>query len=331
MVAGLRILRHVSNESSKIGLVLGGGGITGAAYQFAVLRAIRMATGWDPGTADVIVGTSAGAVVAAMARGDALTLHSLVGDADDRNEMTTSLQERIYPRTRVRGVGRWVRWGVLPHLRQPGLGLALGSPAIYHTGGVSKWLDEELGDLSHSWPTLPTVIVGYDLEARKRVPFGTEAAPDVALRDAVAASAAVPAVYQPVRIDDRWYVDGGVASGTSADLLLANERPLDLIVVVAPMAAPRPRPGARFYEDVFDKFGREALAAELAAIRSQWPDTEIVVLRPAAEVLEIMRPNPLAVDNAVPVFRQTLRSLRHELSRPGTWSTLVRHLPAVTQ
>ncbi|MEO6025656.1 MAG: patatin-like phospholipase family protein, partial [Candidatus Binatia bacterium] len=54
---------------ARIGLVLGAGGATGHAFHIGVLSALEEATGWDPRTADVIVGTSAGAVIAALLRG----------------------------------------------------------------------------------------------------------------------------------------------------------------------------------------------------------------------------------------------------------------------
>src|SRR3972149_9166718 len=91
---------------SRVGLVLGGGGVTGAAFHFATLFSLRMATGWDPGDADVIVGTSSGAVVAALARSHRLSLDSLVGGARGATELAGALSERIYRRSRRTAVGR---------------------------------------------------------------------------------------------------------------------------------------------------------------------------------------------------------------------------------
>ena len=147
------------------------------------------------------------------------------------------------------------------------------------------------------------------------------------LRRAVAASSAVPVVYEPVEIEGRWYVDGGVASGTSADLVLANPEPLDLVIVIAPLAAVDPRRRHRFYEDIFDRMGRNALDTELRAIRDAWPDTDIVVLRPDERVLEVSRPNPMSTAAAIPSFLATLRSMRDDLGDPNTWRILERHLP----
>ncbi len=315
---------------ARIGLVLGGGGITGAAFHFGALLALRMATGWDPDAAEVVVGTSAGAFVTAMVRGGALRLGTMIGDGESRESAEAWLRAHLYRPSshRSQGVLRWLRRGVLPGLRRPDLGLVLGSPGLYRTDGIEEWVAATLGPAAETWPSRPTVVVAYDLVARRRVAFGTEAAPEVPLRRAVAASSAVPFVYEPVRIDDRWYVDGGVASGTHADLVLGSPEPLDLVIVVAPMAALDGRPGVRFHEDIFDRVGRRALRAELERIRRAWPATDVVVLRPDARVLRVARPNPMSIDAAIPSFLATLRSMRDELASPGTWSVLEHHLPA---
>ncbi len=53
---------------ARIGLVLGAGGATGGAFHAGVLAALEAATGWDPRTADIVVGTSAGSMTGAMLR-----------------------------------------------------------------------------------------------------------------------------------------------------------------------------------------------------------------------------------------------------------------------
>jgi NTE family protein len=312
---------------AKVGLVLGGGGITGASYQLGTLLAIEMATGWDPASAAVVVGTSCGAFCAAMLRGGQLSVDTFIDGGHSRDDANRRLKSRVYRRSvRPSGVVRWLRRGVLPGLTRPDLRLVVGSPAVYCTEGIADWVEERIGPIATTWPAEPTVIVGYDLESRERVAFGTDAAPRVTLRDAVAASTAVPMVFEPVKIDGRWYADGGFASGTSADLILGAPEQLDLIIVIAPMAATESRPGARFYEGAFDRAGRLALSQEVDRIRNEWPGTDIVVFRPDDRVLAVTRPNPLSTRAAVPAFLRTLRSLRDELRRPEVWSVLERHL-----
>src|SRR5919107_4165856 len=50
----------------KVGLVLGAGGVVGAAWLIGALEALEAETGWDASTADHIIGTSAGSVVGAL-------------------------------------------------------------------------------------------------------------------------------------------------------------------------------------------------------------------------------------------------------------------------
>src|SRR5690348_7989860 len=51
---------------SRSALVLSGGGTVGGAWMVGALHAIATETGWDPGSADFVLGTSAGSMVGAM-------------------------------------------------------------------------------------------------------------------------------------------------------------------------------------------------------------------------------------------------------------------------
>ena len=305
---------------------MGGGGITGAAFHFGTLLSIQMATGWDPNEADVLIGTSSGAFVGAMVRGNQLNLETFTGTGQTADEIHEYLSSYLYTRGAPRGAIRWIRRGLIPSLGHPSLHAVVGSPGMFRTDGLRSWVSDAIGPLAHQWPEAPTALVAYDVKDRLRVPFGTEGAPDVTLADAVAASSAVPFVYEPVRIRDRWYADGGLASGTSLDLILGHPHPLDLVIVVAPFAATAPRSGGRMYEDMFDRVGRRALSSELAVIAEEWPETEVLVLRPDEQVLELARPNPMAASAAVPTFLATLRSMQRQLARKSVWSVLTEHI-----
>ena len=307
--------------------MLGGGGITGAAFHFGTLLSLQMATEWNPAAAEVVVGTSSGAVLAALVRSDRLSLDALIGDVHGSAELAWELRRRVYRRTRPTGVGRWMRHGLLPGLRRPGIGLAVGSPARYSTEGIAEWIHDTVGAAADSWPAAPTTIVAYEIESRRRVAFGTEGSPDVSLATAVAASSAVPVVFEPVLIDGKHYVDGGVASGTNADLLLGHPVPLDLVIVVAPMASLDAQPDTKFYEGYLGRLGAAALDYELAAVTRFWPGVEVIVLRPDATVLAASRPNPLDPAAALPAFLATLRSMRTTLASPEVWPVLERHFP----
>lgn len=311
---------------SSIGIVLGGGGVTGASYEMAALMALELATGWDPRNADVIVGTSGGAYVAALVRSGRLDLDSMVQRHEDREAVADRISGHLFARDRRVRLGRWMRHGILPGLRKPGLTMLLGGPAAWSTDGLADWVREQCGPAADSWPKEPTIITAFDVAKKRRVAFGTESAPDVALADAVAASSAIPVLFQPRSVGDRLYVDGGVVSGTHADLVLGNPKPLDLLIVIAPMAADEERDGAWFYEKVFDRVGRTALGSELTRVHEEWPETDVLVLRPSPAVLAVMRPNPLDPDAAVPTFIRALMAMRRKLADPEVWSVLDRHL-----
>jgi NTE family protein len=51
----------------KVGLILGGGGEVGVAWEIGVLAALESEAGFEAGTSEVIAGTSAGAIVGAYA------------------------------------------------------------------------------------------------------------------------------------------------------------------------------------------------------------------------------------------------------------------------
>lgn len=316
---------------SRVGLVLGGGGITGAAYELAALMSIRMATDWDPDEADVVVGTSSGAFAAALVRNRALNLDSLVLPDDEREDVADRIRSHVYTKGNRGGVGQWVRYGIVPGVRRPGLTMFLGSPAPYSAVGVGEWVTQHIGvEAAASWPVKPTAIVAYDIASGQRAAFGTDEAPDVSLVDAVAASSAVPLVFRPYPIGDRLYVDGGVSSGTHADVVLGHPEPLDMVLVIAPMAAEVNRQRALFHEKMFDRVGMRSLTHEIELIKAEWPECDVVTLSPSPSVQNVMRPNPMDSTRAVATFTRTLISMKRTLARSDVWSRLSRHLSSRT-
>ncbi|MBW3666382.1 MAG: patatin-like phospholipase family protein [Actinobacteria bacterium] len=314
---------------TRVGLVLGGGGITGAAYEMAALLALELATGWNPNDADVLVGTSSGSFVGSLLRHDALTVDSLVMPEDERADVAERIRSHVHTRGRGPGIGKWLRHGVVPGLRRPGLTMLLGTPAPYHASGLAAWVTTQIGEeAAGGWPERSTAIVAYDVRRSARVGFGTANAPVVGIADAVAASSAVPLFFAPYEIDGDLYVDGGVVSGTNADLVLASPEPLDFVLVIAPMAAALQRRRARFHEAMFDRIGLKALDAELRAVSERWPHCETLVLSPSPSVQNAMRPNPMSSARAVGTFMRTLIAMKRTLAQPEVWALLRRHIAA---
>jgi predicted acylesterase/phospholipase RssA len=80
--------------------------VAGGAYHFGTLTALEMATGWDPDDAEVIVGTSSGAFVAAMVRGKAMDFQSMADASLAGMDLADWLHSRLYRRIRPRGLAR---------------------------------------------------------------------------------------------------------------------------------------------------------------------------------------------------------------------------------
>ena len=59
---------------TRVGLVLGGGGVVGQAYHAGVLAVLEHDFGFDARTADMIVGTSAGSITGTPLRAVSMKL-----------------------------------------------------------------------------------------------------------------------------------------------------------------------------------------------------------------------------------------------------------------
>jgi NTE family protein len=93
-------------------------------------------------------------------------------------------------------------------------------------------IDELLGG---AWPDAPLWVCAVDLDTGDRVVLGAARGPAVSVGAAVAASSAVPAVFEPVLADGHRLVDGGLHSPANADVPMDAIEDLDAVVVLAPM------------------------------------------------------------------------------------------------
>jgi NTE family protein len=212
------------------GLVLGGGGITGIAWEIGVVAGLVEA-GIDLSFADLVVGTSAGAVVGAELRSGVPIEDVYNGQLADA---TGEPADRITLGVVVRLMTASFR------ARHPERGRArLGRAALAaRTQPESEWRARfERGLSSLAWPERRLLITAVDAESGHATVFERDSG--VPLLDAVAASCAVPLVFPPVTINGRRYVDGGVRSLANADLAAGCDR----VVVLAPVTASLRRAG----------------------------------------------------------------------------------------
>lgn len=312
---------------SRIGLVLGGGGITGASFQMATLMALERACDWEASEADLVVGTSGGAYVAALVRTRRLDIDSLVRPGKGRRAVEERIRRQVFVPEPGLSMARWLRHGVIPSLRQPGVTAIMGSPARYSPRGIAAWVREQVGDMGDGWPPQPTVITAYDLSERGRIAFGSVTAPMVGIAEAVAASSAIPLLFHP------YSIGGGVCRRRDGVGDSSRSRPGERTApgpdhVIAPMAAATGRNRAWPHERLLDRVGRRSLEQEMARVATEWPDTDMLVLYPPPAVLMEMRPNPMAAEAAVPTFVRTLSAMKRKLAEHDVWEVLHRHLAA---
>ncbi|MCU1667641.1 MAG: Patatin [Blastococcus sp.] len=208
-------------------LVLGGGGITGIAWEIGLLAGLAEA-GVDLSGADFVVGTSAGSVVGAQVTSGAeleelyaRQLEPATGETAARLNRAT-LAQFGWAMLRTRGDHAAFR-------RRIG-SIALAAEKAGLTPSEQERLDVIGARLvSTEWPERPFVVTAVDAESGKFRTFDRESG--VPLVSAVAASCAVPGVYPPVSIDGSRYVDGGMRSAANADVAQGYDR----LVVLAPI------------------------------------------------------------------------------------------------
>ena len=211
----------------RTALVLGGGGITGIAWEVGVLAGLADA-GLDVTGADLVVGTSAGSVVGAQVScgADLAAMYQrqlAPPDAGRPARMTRAALAR-YGWARLRSRGRDAEFR-----RRVGA-LALAAERAGATPTEQERLDVIGARLaSREWPQRPLLVTAVHAATGEFVAFDRDSG--VPLVHAVAASCAVPGVYPPVTIGGRRYVDGGIRSPTNTDLAQGCER----VVVLAPV------------------------------------------------------------------------------------------------
>lgn len=217
------------------GLVLGGGGITGIAWETGLLWGLAEA-GVDLTGADRVVGTSAGSIVGAQVT-SAIALEELY-----RRQLLppADLGDGGVPLASI-GLGVVGRYG-LALLRARGditrFGRVVGAAAVRahargRTPSVAERYDQvakRIGGLT--WPDRDLVVTAVDVATGELAAFGPRgSSPEVSLEDAVNASCSVPLVYPPIPIGGRTYIDGGVRSGSNADLMAG----CDVVVALTPV------------------------------------------------------------------------------------------------
>jgi len=303
----------------RIGLALGAGGVVGASWIVGALEALEAQTGFRAADAEIVLGTSSGSLIGALVAGDVAPSAMAAHASGAAHPELAALAEHDASALRL---------ARLPVPLGPGslrLALSAASPAVallgllprgaVRTDAIRELVDRAIGT---GWPVHGGLrVVACDYANGRRVVFdGDPGGPPASPGEAVAASCAIPAFYEPVRIGGRRYVDGGIHSHSNLDLL--GEDGLDTVICLNPMSSGAWVGGGGLRERVAASRRRRsavALAREVVALRSA--GTRVLVLEPAFADLAAMGTNMMARDRRAEVIAAARASTERALRRIG--------------
>ncbi|MEF9387592.1 patatin-like phospholipase family protein [Ralstonia solanacearum species complex bacterium KE056] len=172
------------DRAERTAFVFAGGGSLGA-IEAGMLREL-VASGVMP---DMVVGASAGAINAAF-----FACHPHVDGAVQL--------EALWRGVRRAEVMPW-SWRVMLGM------LGRHSTHLVDAGGLQRLLNRHFAQARLEAAPLPLHVVATDMQTGAEVVLSTGS-----IVQAVLASAAIPGVFPPVRVDGRLLIDGGVANNT---------------------------------------------------------------------------------------------------------------------
>jgi len=292
--------------------------MAGYAFHCGVLQALERNSGWDPRSAELIIGTSAGAITGALLRGEQSTStlrRRLIESTNDPDEIS---QLRLLAGRSAKAVPRFwtgpsstqlalaeLRKG--RSLRPVHLATALLPSGRLDLAPITKQISELHEGV---WPSKDLWIPATDLETGERVVFGRRGPGPVSAQDslsveesvsveeAVQASSTLPGFFAPTEIGGRRFVDGGVGSAVNASLVgsyFRNAEPsnVDRVIISSPLSIDRlafNRPVATLAR----AYPRWQLRRELEEIQDL--PVNSVVFEPDRSVVRAMGLNPMNPD-----------------------------------
>jgi NTE family protein len=326
-------------EQPRRAVVLGGGGVLGFAWMLGAMSAVEQVTGIDLRSTDIVVGTSAGAVAAALlACGLPVEVmcrnhQGVLGPADPT--ITYDFDGGVGParptRPLIRVGSPRLLWEAMRHPRDASLLVTLSAMLPTGTGSLAPVHDlvAEVAagaGFADRWPDAPRPwVVAVDYHAGRRVVFGrdpaTAAARDARVADrqaglaeAVTASCSIPAWYPPQVIDGLPYIDGGAISNASVDLL--DGAGVDEVFVLAPMASvdsDRPKALVARAERAVRRALTRGILSDVARLRGA--GVRVCVLTPGAADLEVMGVNLMRPHRRVDVLETARGTTAAQLQR----------------
>lgn len=312
--------------SARVGLVLGAGGVLGSSWMVGALKALQARVDQPLGEVDLVVGTSAGSVLGAALRCgvsiDELIDHQTGLPVDRLPDMRTLERESGdgfppvplpwigSPRLLARAIAQ--PRSVNPVVAASAL-LPVGRARMGSLVRLVDALQARLGSTEERWvPGAPLWVVAVDYDDGRRTVFGRAGGPPSSVAEAVLASCSIPGWFTPRVVGGHRYVDGGIASSTSVDLLARpHAPPLDEVYVLAPMASfayDLPWDPVAAGERWLRRFLTWRLSTEVARVRAT--GARVTVLTPGPADLSVMGGNLMDPRRREAVLERSLDTSR---------------------
>ncbi|HMH82600.1 MAG TPA: patatin-like phospholipase family protein [Gemmatimonadales bacterium] len=273
------------NTQTRFTLVLGGGGMKGLAH-IGVLQALTE-RGLVPAR---IVGSSVGAMVgAAWSAGRSIPeLRDVAVSLRRKDVFAVAHADMAFKRMR--------------------------SPALFRREPLDLLIHRLVGDVTFQELRNPLIVNTVDINSGMQVFWGLEGLDDVAVRDAVFASCALPGYLPPREIRGRFYVDGatvdnlpvGTARILGADVILA--------VDVSASNAFRADTQEEGFAAVFARATEIAMQSLLELRLREWTTPPIFYVHPRVEHI-----SAFSFDHPRELVEEGYRATAAALDRPADW------------
>jgi predicted acylesterase/phospholipase RssA len=334
-------------RNGKLGIALAGGGPLGGVYEIGALVALEQALqGVKLTDLDIYVGVSSGAFVAAgLANGiapremhDMFILDRLHHDPFEPDLLLRpafgEFTRRLMQIPELMQSAAFAYFGATPirGFIESLIRLTRGLPnGLFDNSAVASYLARLFNKTgrTNDFRKLPhkLFIVAADLDSGKAVPFGGPGYDHVPISEAVKASAALPGLYPPARIDGHDYVDGALKKTLHASVALKEGA--KLLICVNPLvpydadlakaAGSKPRPLAdrgllTVLSQTFRALIYSRMRVGMERYATEFPDADVVLFEPARDDEVIFFANMFSYADrrklADHAYRHTLSELR---------------------
>lgn len=312
----------------KRALVLGCGAVAGAAWMIPALAKVRHQLNWNPEEADIFIGTSVGAVLVSLMAGG-VSLDDLV--ASQEENPTDNKYRKIWNHDKDSGpwypplpTFKFTAKNLYEKMRRGELNSLTGWVGLLPQGGFDmnpfvKLIDrvKSRDGVAKGWVDHDNCwLVSVDNESGERKAFGRDKdeLKNVDLSQAVCASYGVPGWCPPVTINNRTYIDGGVVSPCSADLLVDTD--IDEVIMLVPMACANPDNPWSWFKKIERKVRKsmtEIVDKEVALLEAA--GKKVIRIEPTAEDLNAFGYNMMDPRRRELVYSTSQKTSVHNVSK----------------